>query len=71
MTSPVRFSCDVAVGEPADRVTLMVGTTGAVFVEGPSGLTAALGEQDSRAFAQVILARVGVAEKAEKTARRP
>jgi len=66
--TPFRISCDVAVGQPTDRVTLMVGNTGAVFVEGPSGLTATLNEANARAFAEIVLARVSAFEK---TRRKP
>jgi len=41
----------------------MVGNTGAVFVEGPSGLTATLNEANARAFAEIVLARVSAFEK--------
>ena len=51
----VRLPCDVAVGDPTDRVTLLVGTTGAVFVEGPNGLTATLRVEDARLLARIIL----------------
>lgn len=63
MIVPERFCCNVAIGKPADRVVLMVGTTGAVFVEGPEGLTATLDEADARLLAEAILARVSAPRK--------
>lgn len=58
-----RFLCSVAIGKPADQVVLMVGTTGAVFVEGPDGLTATLDEADARLLAEAILARASAPKK--------
>ena len=55
--TPVRFPCTTAIGAPDDQFTLMVGNTGAIFVEGPRGRTATLSEEESTKLAQIVRAR--------------
>ena len=55
--TPVRFPCTTTIGAPDDQFTLMVGNTGAIFVEGPRGRTATLSEEESTKLAQIVRAR--------------
>lgn len=63
MSVLIQFPCDVVVGQPTDRALIIVGTSGTLFVEGPDGLTATLGEADVRLLAEAILARVSAPRK--------
>ena len=53
----MRFQCTTAVGDPEDQHALLVGNTGALFVEGPNGSTAVLSEVESRNLAELVFFR--------------
>ncbi len=54
----VRFHCRTTIGAPDDKFALLVGTTGAIIVEGPWGRVATLSEAESREFVAAVLARL-------------
>jgi hypothetical protein len=53
---PVRFPCVTVIGVP-DEFALLVGNSGALFVEGPNGGTATLSEEESRNLAERVVFR--------------